>query len=235
MGRRADQNAYRGDRHRRQDRAQIRRQDKIPGRRSIWCRLSPRGNAAKIVAKKADYILALKGNQTSLRQDVEIFANEQKTRDFADCKITTHQTVDADHSRVETRKYTVVHNVDWLQARHCWPALRGVIIVESPRELRDKVERETRYYITSTTLPAELSGPMIRDHWAIENSPHWVLDMTFRDDERRIRTENAPANFTTLSHMANNLFRKAPGKDSLKMRRHTAAWDDDYLLTLIKA
>ena len=108
-------------------------------------------------------------------------------------------------------------------------------MVESQREFRDKVERETRYYITSTTLPAELSGPMIRDHWAIENSLHWVLDMTFRDDERRIRTENAPSNFTTLNHMANNLFRKAPGKDSLPMRRHTAAGDDDYLVSLIAA
>ncbi len=195
----------------------------------------PRDIAARIVAKKADCILALKGNQGSLREDVETFANEQKTRGFADAKITTHQTVDADHGRIETRKYTVIHNVDRLQARRDWPALRGVIMVESQREFRDKVERETRYYITSTTLPAELSGPMIRDHWAIENSLHWVLDMTFRDDERRIRTKNAPANFTVLNHMANNLFRKAPEKDSLRMRRHTAAWDDDYLVSLVAA
>jgi len=189
--------------------------------------------AAKIVDKKADYILALKGNQGSLREDVETFANEQKTRDFVDSRTTTHQTVDADHGRVETRKYTAIHDVEWLRARHRWPALNGVIIVESQREFRDKVERETRYYITSTTLPAKLSGPMIRDHWVIENGLHWVLDMTFRDDERRIRTENAPANFTTLTHMANNLFRKAPGKDSVRMKRHTAAWDDDYLVRLV--
>ncbi len=74
--------------------------------------------AAKIIAKKADYILALKGNQGSLHEDVETFANEQKTRDFVDSQISTHQTVDADHGRVETRKYTVFHNVEWLQARH---------------------------------------------------------------------------------------------------------------------
>lgn len=191
--------------------------------------------AAKIIAKKADYILALKGNQGSLREDVETFANEQKARNFADCEATTHQTVDADHGRIETRKYTVIHNVDWLQARHNWPALRGIIMVDSQREFANKIERETRYYITSTTLPAERSGPMIRDHWAIENSLHWVLDMTFRDDERRIRTENAPANFTTLNHMASNLFRKAPGKDSVRMKRHSAAWDEDFLVSLIAA
>ena len=114
--------------------------------------------AARIIAKKADYILALKGNQGSLREDVETFADEQKTRDFVDSQISTHETVDADHGRVETRKYTVFHNVEWLQARHDWPALRGVIMVESQREFRDKVERETRYYITSTTLPAKRSG-----------------------------------------------------------------------------
>jgi predicted transposase YbfD/YdcC len=191
--------------------------------------------AAKIIAKKADYILALKGNQGSLREDVEVFANEQKTKAFADSQITTHETVDADHGRIETRKYTVIHDVDWLEARHNWPGLKGVIMVESQREFGGKIERETRFYITSTALAAKICGPMIRDHWAIENSLHWVMDMTFRDDERRIRTENAPANFTTLHHMAHNLIRKAPGKDSLRLRRHTAAWDDDYLVSLIAA
>jgi len=191
--------------------------------------------AAKILAKKANYILALKGNQGTLREDVEIFANEQKAKGFADAEISTHETVDADHGRIETRKYTVIHDVEWLQARHAWPGLRGVIMVESRREIAEKIERETRFYITSTTLEAKLSGPMIRDHWAIENSLHWVMDMTFRDDECRIRTENAPANFTTLHHMAHNLVRKAPGKDSLRLRRQTAAWDDDYLVSLVAA
>src|SRR5271165_2192454 len=132
--------------------------------------------AAKILEKKADYILALKGNQGSLREDVEVFANEQKSRGFAESPITVHETVDADHGRVETRKYTAIHNVDWLRARHDWPGLRGVIMVESQREFGDKIERETRFYITSTTLVAKLCGPMIRAHWAIENSLHWVMD-----------------------------------------------------------
>ena len=191
--------------------------------------------AEKIVAKKADYILALKGNQGTLREDVEVFANEQKARDFKDTTISTHQTADADHGRVETRNYTLIHDVSWLQDRHNWPGLKGVLMVESQREYNDKVERETRFYITSSTLEAQTLGPMIRSHWAIENSLHWVMDMTFRDDECRIRTEHAPANFTTLRHMAHNLVRKAPGKDSLRLRRKTAAWDDDYLATLIAA
>ncbi len=82
---------------------------------------------------------------------------------------------------------------------------KSTLIVESKRESGGKTEQETRFYITSLTLAADAIGPMIRDHWAIENSLHWVMDMVFRDDECRVRTENAPANFVTLKHMANNL------------------------------
>jgi predicted transposase YbfD/YdcC len=191
--------------------------------------------AKKIVDKKADYILALKGNQGTLREDVEVFANEQKATNFKDTTISAHQTVDGDHGRIETRNYTVIHDVGWLQERHQWPGLKGVVMVESQREIDGKTTRETRFYITSLVLLANAIGPMIRAHWAIENSLHWVMDMVFRDDECRIRTEHAPANFTTLRHMAHNLIRKAPGKDSLRLRRKTAAWDDAYLASLIAA
>jgi predicted transposase YbfD/YdcC len=189
--------------------------------------------AKKIIDKKADYILALKGNQGTLREDVEVFVTEQKALNFKDTTISMHQTVDGDHGRIETRNYTVIHDVGWLQERHEWPSLKGVVMVESEREIDGKITRETRFYITSPVLLANAIGPMIRAHWAIENSLHWVMDMVFRDDECRIRTEHAPANFTTLRHMAHNLIRKAPGKDSLRLRRKTAAWDDGYLASLI--
>ncbi len=202
---------------------------------TIDARGCQRDIAAKIIEKKADYILALKGNQGTLREDVEVFANEQKTRGFKDTTVSAHQTVDADHGRIETRSYTAIHDVGWLQARHEWPGLRGVIMVESKREFDEKIERETRFYITSLTLEAALSGPMIRERWAIENGLHWVMDMTFRDDECHIRTEHAPANFTTIKHIAHNLMRKAPAKDSLRLRRKTAAWDDEFLVSLFPA
>jgi len=191
--------------------------------------------AKKIIDKKADYILALKGNQGTLREDVELFVTEQKALNFKDTTISMHQTVDADHGRIETRNYTVIHDVGWLQERHEWPGLKGVVMVESQREIDSKITRETRFYITSLVLLANAIGPMIRAHWAIENSLHWVMDMVFRDDECRIRTEHAPANFAALRHMAHNLIRKAPGKDSLRLRRKTAAWDDGYLASLIAA
>jgi predicted transposase YbfD/YdcC len=194
-----------------------------------------RGIAQKIIDKKADYILALKGNQGALRDDVELFAAEQKARDFKDTTVSRHQTIDGEHGRIETRSVTVIHDIDWLQERHQWPGLKSVVMVESTREIGEKTERETRFYITSMVLLASLIGPFIRDHWAVENSLHWVLDMVFRDDECRVRTQHAPANLTTIKHMALNLIRRAPSKDSIRLRRKVAAWDDEFLVSTISA
>ena len=142
--------------------------------------------AAKILDKNADYVLALKGNQGSLREDVAIFAAEQKTNGFKDTKISRHETVDGDHGRIETRTYTAIHDVAWLKARHDWPGLQGVVMVESTREIGENIEPETRFYITSLVLVANQLGPVIRSHWTAENSLHWVMS---RDDECRVRTE----------------------------------------------
>jgi predicted transposase YbfD/YdcC len=192
-----------------------------------------RGIASRIVEKKADYVLALKGNQSSLREDVELLFTEQQNNGFTDTKTSRHETIDADHGRIETRIYTVVHDTAWLQERHDWPGLQSVVMVESRREIGDKIEQETRFYITSLVLLAHQIGPIIRGHWAVENSLHWVMDMVFRDDECRVRKDHAPANFVTLRHMAHNLIRRAPGKDSLRMKRKVAAWDDEFLVSLV--
>jgi len=191
--------------------------------------------AKKIVDKKGDYVLALKGNQGALREDVELFAAEQKANGFRDTSVSRHQTVDGDHGRIETRATAVIHDVVWLQERHDWPGLKGIVMVEATREIDGKTEHETRFYITSLPLMAVQLGSIVRDHWAVENSLHWVMDMVFRDDECRVQTDHAPANFTTVKHMAHNLIRKAPGKDSLRLRRKIAAWDDEFLASLIAA
>jgi predicted transposase YbfD/YdcC len=179
--------------------------------------------------------LALKGNQGTLRDDVELFAAEQKANGFKDTTISRRQTVDRYHGRIETRATTVIHDIAWLQKRHDWPGLKGIVMIESIREINGKTERETRFYITSLLLLAAQIGLIARDHWAVENSLHWVLDMIFRDDECRVRTNHAPANFTTIKHMALNLLRKAPGKNSLRLRRKVAAWDDGFLANIITA
>lgn len=184
--------------------------------------------ASQIIEKKADYILALKGNQGTLREDIALFVAEQKERDFQDTTISRAESIDADHGRIETRSTTVVHDVAWIRERHAWPGLKGIVVIDSQRELNGRSERETRLHITSSTAPAAVLAGVVRGHWMIENGLHWVMDVVFRDDECRIRTEHAPANIATLRHMAANLSRKKPGKESLRLRRKIAAWNDDF-------
>src|SRR6202034_3576962 len=115
--------------------------------------------AQKVIDKKADYVLALKGNQGSLREDVELFVAEQKVKGFIDTRISQETTIDGDHGRIETRTTTVIHDVEWLQERHRWPGLKAVVMLASTREISGKVEQETRYYITSLVSSAHLIGP----------------------------------------------------------------------------
>jgi predicted transposase YbfD/YdcC len=189
--------------------------------------------AAKIIDKEADYVLALKGNQGTLREDVELFFSEQEARKYRDCIVDRHETVEKSHGRIETRIVTAIGDLGWLQERHKWPGLAGIVMVESRREIGARTEREFRFYITSLGPNARHLGEVIRGHWSIENGLHWVMDMVFRDDECRIRKHNAPANFATVKHMASNLLRRAPGKDSLRVKRKIAAWDDDFLASLV--
>jgi predicted transposase YbfD/YdcC len=194
-----------------------------------------RAIAQKIKDKDADYILALKGNQGSLRADVELFFAEQKAKGFADTIVSNHKSLEKSHGRIETRVTTATDDAGWLKSSHGWPGLRSIVMVESVRETGAKIERETRFYITSLEPDAAALAAAIRSHWSIENGLHWVMDMVFRDDECRIRTRNAPANFATIKHMASNLLRAAPGKDSLRVKRKVAAWDDDFLASMIMA
>lgn len=191
--------------------------------------------AQAILDKKADYVLALKGNQGTLREDVEYFAKTEQGRDFVGIHISQNQQVEGDHGRIETRTTTVIHDVHWLQKHHNWPGLQSLVMVQSVRELPNKIEQETRFYISSLTLPAEQVGAIVRDHWSVENCLHWTLDMVFRDDESRVRSDYGAANFTTLKHMALNMLRRPDTKLSIRARRKAAAWDDEFLVELLKA
>lgn len=191
--------------------------------------------ARTIIDKKADYILALKGNQGTLRDDVELFAREQKAVGFRDTSVSRDTTVAGDHGRLETRTVTVFNDIGWLQTNHQWPGLKSVVMVESERSAGGKIETETRFYITSLTLLATAIGPMIRSHWMVENGLHWVLDMVFRDDECRVRTDHAPFILHIVKQLALNVLRTRKSKDSLRMRRKVAAWDENALAAYLAA
>jgi predicted transposase YbfD/YdcC len=128
------------------------------GDRTIDAMGCQRAIAQKIIDKKADYVLALKGNQGSLHEDVKLFLAEQSANGFQHTTISRDRTVDADHGRIETRDIAVIHDVTWLQKRHAWPGLNAVVMVEGSREFNHRIERETRLYLTSLTAAATVVG-----------------------------------------------------------------------------
>ena len=193
-----------------------------------------RAIAAQITAQGADYVLGLKGNQGTLHEEVALLFDEQQDG-FAGHEVSEHRSHEKNHGRWETRRVVATEQIAWLQDNHDWPGLRSVAKVESRRELivEGKVEQETRYYISSLPADAKQIAAAVREHWGIENGLHWVMDMVFGDDECRIRSQNAPANFATVKHMASNLLRRGKGKHSMRSSRHIAAWNEDFLFSLL--
>ena len=193
-----------------------------------------RAIAEQIVAQGGDYVLGLKGNQGTLHEDVALLFDEGQGN-FAGHQMTVRQTCEKDHGRLETRRVVATEQIAWLHDSHGWPGLRSIAKVESRRELlaEGKVEEETRYYLSSLPGEARQIGEAVRSHWGVENGLHWVMDMVFRDDECRIRSDNAPANFATIKHMASNVLRRGKGKHSMRASRHVAAWNEDFLYSLL--
>jgi len=190
--------------------------------------------AAKIVERKGDYILALKGNQGELHEAVRDHFEAAVKEDFRGFPHDFQQTVDKGHGRIETRSCWVVKDVRWLPRVGDWPGLNMIGMVEAKRETGGQTSVERRYYIGSIGENAKLFAKTIRDHWAIENSLHWVLDVAFREDESRIRLRNAAANMAVLRHMTLNVLRSEKGcKRGIKVKRNKAGWDESYLLKLI--
>lgn len=192
--------------------------------------------AQKIIDKDADYVLALKANQGTLHADVALFFQEQLACGFADARFDHHATADADHGRLEERDCWVSDDIDWLKDQHDdWPALRSIVMIHAARTLRGETSSETRYFITSLAADARQLAAAVRAHWGIENRLHWVLDMTFREDESRIRKDNAPHNAAILKHMALNMLKKTPSRQSIRLRRKSAGWDNQFLQSVLTA
>jgi len=190
--------------------------------------------ASTIHAKKADYLLPVKDNQPSLRQDIELFFNEQRACGFADAKTFFHQTVEKDHGRIETRRHWSTSDIDWLNKLHDWTALTSIGFIEREVESGGKVQLSRHFYISSLPADAVLLARAARSHWGIESRLHWVLDVVFHDDLCRLRTDNGPQNFAIVRHIALNLLKKAKGKISLRATRKKAGWSTDFLEAVIK-
>lgn len=192
-----------------------------------------KGIAKLIVDKDADYVLALKDNQGTLHDNVELFFKENIKSD-GNTAIDFHQYTDSGHDRIEIRRHWTTSEINWLQGKESWENITTIGMVERQRDVDDHISTETSYYISSMANDAKLFSEAVRSHWGIENSLHWVLDVSFREDESRIRKDNAPENFAVLRHMALNLLKAETSlKKGVKAKRLKAGWDNDYLAKVV--
>ena len=193
--------------------------------------------AQKILDKKGNYLFSLKGNQGNTLDTVEHLFKWEEKNGYESVQSTNGTTVEKDHGRIETRKVTVITDLESLDLPSLdkWPSLRSVVKVDSTRETAGQRTFESRYYITSISGTAKKIGSQIRSHWGFENSLHWVLDMVFNEDQLRNRAKNSAANMTVIRHMALNLIKQDKNtKVSIRGRRLKAGWDDAYLLGLLQ-
>ena len=184
--------------------------------------------AQQIKDQGGDYVLALKGNQGTLHDDVRRFLDDPQSK-----VVTAEPTVDGDHGRIETRTATVSTDIDWLQEDHQWPGLIAVGKVARIRETTDKTTTETAYYLLSAPLSPERFNEVVRSHWGVENRLHWRMDVVMNEDQDRSRLGNGPNNLAVLRHMALNIMREDPAKGSLRGKIKRAGWQDAYLASLM--
>jgi len=190
--------------------------------------------AKTITDQGADYVLALKDNHPTLAEEVALFLNDARATGFADIAHAYHETVDGDHGRIETRRYWITSEIEWLGAKASWSNLHSVGMVEARREVGNTIQVETRYFLTSLPAQGVRFAQAVRQHWGIENSLHWVLDVSFDEDACRIRKDKGAQTFAVLRHIALNLLRREPHhKRGIKARRKRAGWDRAYLFQVL--
>lgn len=187
--------------------------------------------AQQILDGGGHYLLSLKGNQGPLHADVQLFF-EQMPPGGA---LHTYEEADKGHGRIAVRRCDVTSDIAWLQEQHAWPGLQSIARITATRIIGDTTTTEVRYYISD-----DMAGPAhtlahTRSHWAIENTLHWTLDMSFGDDACRIRKANAPLAIATIRHVALNFLQTTKQKrESIKRLRKKAGWDDDTLKRILK-
>ena len=191
--------------------------------------------AQAVLDRGGDYLLALKGNQSSLHDEIKHYLDDPAAKLHS-----RFETTDGDHGRIEVRRHGVSHDVGWLTTARRFPGeprfpgLCAIAVVEAEVERNGSTSLERRYYLSSMPLDARLFAHAVRCHWHVENRLHWVLDVVFHEDLNRLRSGAGPQNMATVRHMAMNLLRGQKDKHSIKVRRKSAAWDTAYLEALLR-
>lgn len=201
--------------------------------------------AKEIIEADADYVLALKGNQETVHEEVKSFLDAtivqaQSPRPAgapvpkAAAKLAQVKTVEKDHGRIETRHYYQSDQLRWFADLDKWEGLKSVGVVESTREIDGVKTVERRYYLSSLPLNVGLFARAVRSHWGVENKLHWVMDVCFNEDQSRVRTGHAAENLATLRRLALNMLKKETTKRrGIKGKQLNASWDHSYLLRLL--
>lgn len=192
--------------------------------------------ADKIVGAQANYVLALKGNQGGFHDDIKLFLETNLINQFNNISHSVSKKAHGDHGRIEQRNVWLTHDIQWLIERHPrWKIIKGIVIVDSTREVQDKVSHEQRFYITShSDKDANFIANAIRSHWFVENKLHWQLDVSFNEDQNRLRSGYAAENFSMMNKIALNLLKNEKSvKVGVKTKRLKAGWDEIYMMKVL--
>jgi len=194
--------------------------------------------AQKVLDKGADYLLAVKNNQKTLARDLQSLFDEAELTSYRHVESDHVETVEKGHGRIENRRCVVISDPRYLFYLEGlkWPGLKAIVKLETKREIGEKSETHTRYYISSLPGDAAEILAAARGHWGIENSLHWILDIAFREDESRIRQGNAAENMARLRQIAHNMLsREKTAKCGIATKRLMAGWDESYLAKVLSA
>ncbi len=186
------------------------------------------GIAEQIIEQKGDYVMGLKGNQGLLHKEVKALFSETNLFELKETKKCYFEESEKKHGRTDIRKYWVINAPDTLHRFEKWTGLKSIGMVERTSTIGDKQTSDIRYFISSQEPDAQCFADAVRRHWGIENTLHWCLDVTFREDDCRIRTGHAAAIMSMLRHICLNLLKKEPSKRSIKQKRLNVAWNDSY-------
>ena len=187
--------------------------------------------AKEIIKAKADYILAVKENHPALHTDIKFYFDLHQDLDIA---FDQSKTINGDHGRIEERSCSVTSDIDWLVQKESWSKLQSLIMVESRVFENGKERMERRYFLSSLKEKANFFLKKIRSHWRIENSLHWMLDVSFSEDKCRVRRDHGAENFSILRRIGLNLLkRETTSRLGIKSRRLKAGWNNNYLLRVL--
>jgi len=187
--------------------------------------------ASQIISQKGEYLLALKGNQKSLHEDVKVYFDDNEF--LSQCSYW--EELDKGHGRIEKRQCWTTSNISWLKKQHNWIGLKSIAIVKSERTLKNKKTFDTRFYISSLPDEAEKICNAARNHWGIENKLHWTLDVVFNEDRCQIRKDNAPEVMGIMRKWALNVLNKTKGNISLRRAMNKCCMSKKYICSVLQA